>query len=264
VGQAPVKFLWFPGQPHGLQKITHQLRKMKEEIKWIDKHLFQKEDERNEALKEESPLATQILLSKSRSDMGYYGTMNGGSLVPDMVELGDDTIALGRFEVTVAQYSAFKEADFDAIDANRPMLGLSKADIEAYLSWLSQKTGATYRLPNAKEVEKLHDLGRKEAKHQNNLNFWAGYELTATDVEALQAELGKIEGSLVKSVGSHAVVKVKDKVMLFDLGGNAAEYYLENGQIKTYDYSAYDFVDPFSETSSTVPANTGFRVVREK
>ncbi len=264
VGQAPVKFLWFPGQPHGLQKITHQLRKMKEEIKWIDKHLFQKEDERNEALKEESPLATQILLSKSRSDKGYYGTMTGGSLVPDMVELGDDTIAVGRFEVTVAQYNAYNEADFDAIDANRPMLGLSKADIEGYLSWLSQKTGATYRLPNAKEADKLHDLSRKEAKHQNNLNFWAGYELTATDVEALQAELSKIEGSLVKSVGSHAAVKVKDKVMLFDLGGNAAEYYLENGQLNTYDYSAYDFVDPFSETSSAVPANTGFRVVREK
>ena len=27
-GNTPVRFLWFPGQPHGLGKITHQLRKM--------------------------------------------------------------------------------------------------------------------------------------------------------------------------------------------------------------------------------------------
>lgn len=264
VGQAPVKFLWFPGQPHGLQKITHQLRKMKEEIKWIDKYLFEKEDERNEALKEESPLATQILLSKSKSEEGYYGALANGSLLPDMVEIGEDTISIGRFEVTIAQYNAYKGADFDAAEANKPALGLNKEDIEGYLSWLSQKTSDNYRLPNRKEAEKLHELGRKEAKNQNNLNYWAGYELTATDVEALRTELSEVQGSLIKSVGSHPAVKVKDKVMLFDLGGNAAEYYMDNGGLETYDYSAYDFVDPYDEAIAEKPAETGFRVVKSK
>lgn len=264
VGVAPVKFLWFPGQPHGLQKITHQMRKMKEEIKWIDKHLFEKEDERNVALKEGSPLATQILLSKSRNDKGYYGSLSDGTLIPDMVEIGEDTISVGRFEVTVAQYNAYKGTDFDPSEANRPILGLAKADIDGYLAWLSQKTGATFRLPNGKEAEKLHDLGRKEAKLQNNLNYWAGYELTATDVDALQSELNKVEGSLIKTVGSHPAVKVKEKIMLFDLGGNAGEYYLDNAQLKTYDYSAYDFVDPYDQSKEGSNEYTGFRAVREK
>ena len=40
--RAPVRFLWFPGQPHGLQKITHQKRKMEEELAWFDKYFFWK------------------------------------------------------------------------------------------------------------------------------------------------------------------------------------------------------------------------------
>lgn len=264
VGVAPVKFLWFPGQPHGLQKITHQLRKMKEEIKWIDKYLFEKEDERNESLKPESPLATQILLSKSKNDNGVFGTMAGGSLIPETVELGEDTIAVGRFEVTVAQYNTYKKGDYAPADANKPVTGLSESDIDGYLSWLSQLSGATHRLPNAEEAKKLHELGRKEAKGQNNLNYWAGYELTASDVASLERELDKVGESLMKDVGSHPAIKVKEDLMIFDLGGNAAEAYLKGGALSSYDYSAYDFVDPFDNTSDTKLENTGFRVVKEK
>ncbi len=264
VGVAPVKFLWFPGQPHGLQKITHQLRKMKEEIKWIDKYLFEKEDERNESLKPESPLATQIMLAKSKGEDGRYGVMAGGVLIPEVIELGEDTIAVGRFEVTMAQYHAYTGNEYDAASANMPVTGLAQADIEGYLGWLSEKTGVTYRLPNEKEAEKLHQLGRKKAKGQNNLNFWAGYELTATDVDSLTPELDKLGNDLMKTVGSHPSIEVKEKLMIFDLGGNASEYFMDNGQLDTYDYSAYDFVDPYDQSSSGSAKYAGIRVVREK
>ena len=264
VGVAPVRFLWFPGQPHGLQKITHQLRKMKEEIKWIDQYLFGEEDDRNESLKPESPLATQLLLSKQTNAQGYFGATGGDVPMPDMISLGDDTIAVGRFEVTVAQYHAYKQGSFEPAEANHPALGLAREEIEAYLAWLSQKTGAAYRLPNAKEADKLHALGRKAPKAQNNLNYWAGYELTAPDAAAIREELSKVKSSLIKRVGSHPAIKLKDDVMIYDLGGNVAEYYMEDGTLKTYDYSAYDYVDPFEQERPGAAQYTGFRVVREK
>lgn len=262
VGVAPVKFLWFPGQPHGLQKITHQLRKMKEEIKWIDQHLFGKAEERNEALKPDSPLATQMTLGKSQTANGQFGMEKEGALLPEVIEVGKDSIALGRFEVTVAQYHSYTGDTYAALKANHPISGLSQSDIQGYLSWLSEKTGNTYRLPDEKEAKKLHALGRKSAKGQNNLNYWAGYELTATDASKLRSTLKEVQ-SLVKPVGSHAAIKLKNKSLLFDLGGNVAEYYSANGALKTYDYSGYDFVDPFNEESTAEAANTGFRVVRE-
>ena len=39
-GQAPVELYIFPGEPHILQKLSHQRRKMREEQKWFDKYLF--------------------------------------------------------------------------------------------------------------------------------------------------------------------------------------------------------------------------------
>ena len=64
VGKTPVRFLWFPGQPHGLGKITHQLRKMKEELAWIDTYLFNKPASENKAFKEDSPLGELFKIQK--------------------------------------------------------------------------------------------------------------------------------------------------------------------------------------------------------
>jgi len=38
-----VKFVIFPGEPHGPRKLTHQLRKLDEEIAWFDKYFFKTE-----------------------------------------------------------------------------------------------------------------------------------------------------------------------------------------------------------------------------
>lgn len=39
-GSGPVELYVFPGEPHVLQKLSHQKRKMVEEQKWFDKHFF--------------------------------------------------------------------------------------------------------------------------------------------------------------------------------------------------------------------------------
>ncbi|MDX1629134.1 MAG: prolyl oligopeptidase family serine peptidase, partial [Fulvivirga sp.] len=259
VGQAPVKFLWFPGQPHGLQKITHQLRKMKEEISWIDKYLFGDEETENESFKKESPLASQLAIPRVK---GFIGVEKEGKLLPEMVKIDKDSIAISRFEVTVAQYHAYTGDDFDKLNANKPMEGLKKEQIDEYLKWLSEVMGEKYRLPNEVEARNLHKLALNHFKKQNNLNYWAGYDLTSYDVKGITKKLNELKYSIVKEVGSFPALETNDK-KLFDIGGNVAEYYLKEGQLKVYDYSAYDFVDEFNENFIESSEHIGFRVVRE-
>lgn len=263
VGKAPVKFLWFPGQPHGLRKITHQLRKMKEEIDWFDTYLFGEEEKENEAFKEDSPLAAVLAQQKSTSKDGLLGTLVDDTLIPATVSTGDDSISIGVYEVTVAQYHAYTSEDYDRLHANKPVTGLSEEQITKYLGWLTEETGETYRLPNKKEAEKLHKLARKQFKAQNNLNYWAGYELKKPDVNDLRNKLSELKYPLVKDAGSHPWINVKKDVYLYDLGGNVAEYYTNDDKPGTYDYSAYDFVDPVDENNDPVDENTGFRVIKE-
>ncbi len=177
--------------------------------------------------------------------------------------MGKDTIAIGTHEVTRAQYHAFTGNSYDRLYANAPITGLSASEITAYLNWLKVKTGATYRLPNAKEAEALHKKAREAYKEQNNLNHWAGYDLTALDVSDLKEKLQEIRTPLIRNSGLHPMVKLKKEVMVYDLGGNAAEYYQAASGLKTYDYSAYDFVDPATEDVISTPGHTGFRVVKE-
>ncbi|MCX2718440.1 prolyl oligopeptidase family serine peptidase [Lentiprolixibacter aurantiacus] len=263
VGKAPVKFLWFPGQPHGLRKITHQLRKMKEEIDWFETYLFKDKKEENEAFKKDSPLASLLSLQKNMSGDGLLGTMENGVLIPSVVATAKDSISIGTHEVSIAQYHAYTGKDYDRLHANMPVTGLSKADIEGYLSWLSEKMGATYRLPNASEAKKWHKKARTSYKNQNNLNHWAGYKLTNLDVADLRSKMGELKVSLIRNGGSHPMLKLKEGVIIYDLGGNVAEYYSDGGNLKTYDYSAYDFVDPASTANKPAPEHTGFRVVKE-
>lgn len=262
VGQAPVKFLWFPGQPHGLQKITHQLRKMKEEIAWIDKYLFGKEEDENEAFKKESPLASLLQLDQAMTPAGLIG-QGDNALLPPVTKIGSDSIGVGMFEVTKAQYAAYRGSESNDADGNTPVTGLTREEIENYLEWLSETTGDTYRLPTEKEAKALHKAGRKAMSAQNNMNYLAGYELTKPDARRLQEKISELNMSLIKPAGSHPMVKIADDKYVFDLGGNVAEYYMEGDEMKMYDYSAYDFVDPVSDNPASTSEHAGFRVIRE-
>jgi dienelactone hydrolase len=257
VGKAPVRFLWFPGQPHGLGKITHQLRKMKEEITWIETYLLNKPPVPNKAVKKDSPLANLIALDKVKQVNGLYGESLNGVLIPETVEVKKDSIALGRFEVTNAQFQAYENNySFKSGQNNFPAI-VSKSQAEGYLNWLSNKTGKTYRLPNSKEGTSLHKQARKIAAKENVLNAWAGYDLVKKDAELLSEKLKELNSTLLKPVGSYKAISVGE-ASIYDLGGNAAEYF-EDG---IYGFSAYDFFDNASKR--TVSSKyVGFRVIRE-
>ena len=86
---------------------------------------------------------------------------------PEMVVLAGGGLAMGRYEVTVGEYRAFASATggggndclsggswrnpgFPQTDRH-PVACVSWDDAQAYVSWLSRTTGATYRLPTEAE-----------------------------------------------------------------------------------------------------------------
>ena len=81
---------------------------------------------------------------------------------PEMVALPGGGLALGRYEVTVGEYRAFvyatggtwndewRNTSFPQTDRH-PAVNVSWNDAQAYVSWLSRRTGATYRLPSRTE-----------------------------------------------------------------------------------------------------------------
>lgn len=259
VDKAPVRFLWFPDQPHGLQKITHQLRKMKEELAWIDHYFFGKKEDKNEALKEDSPLALLLKKEKAAAEKGLFGQHKANVLVPEVVLVKKDSISIGRFEVTNAQLKAFDAKHlYPASEGNFPAR-VSFKQAEAYVQWLSQKTGEKYRLPNAKEAKDFHQKAHKTAAKENSLNHWAGYEITKDEVALLSQKLADSKTSLLKDVGHFKASKVGE-AEVYDLGGNVAEYSADG---KTYGYSAYDYVDPHSDEVKVKEGQVGFRVVKQ-
>ena len=72
-GKVPVKFVVFPGEPHGPRKLTHQMRKVDEEMAWFDKYFFKTTGTENEALKTGSPLEAAIRTKSVARIGGDYG-----------------------------------------------------------------------------------------------------------------------------------------------------------------------------------------------
>jgi formylglycine-generating enzyme required for sulfatase activity len=243
-----------------LQKITHQLRKMNEELAWIDKYLFNKKDEKNEAFKADSPLAMLIERDSSATYQGQYGVWSNGKLLPEVVLVKKDSISVGRFEVTKAQFKQFDPKYAYPAGQDNHAANLSFEQSKAYVAWLAKLTGKKYRLPNAAEAKAWHQSAHENAAKENTLNYWAGYALTREEVPLLQQKLSGLKTSLFKEVGAFAATKI-GQAEIYDLGGNLAEYQADGS---TYGWSAYDFVDAHSEKVSPTQGHLGLRVVLEK
>jgi formylglycine-generating enzyme required for sulfatase activity len=81
---------------------------------------------------------------------------------PDMVHVSGQSFAAGRYEVTFAEWDAcvaaggcrgYRPDDQGWGRGNRPVIEVSWHDAQAYVQWLSQRTGVYYRLLTSAEWE---------------------------------------------------------------------------------------------------------------
>jgi len=267
-GKVPVKFVVFPGEPHGPRKLTHQTRKVEEEMAWFDKYFFKTAPPPNESLKAGSPLDADILLARSERIGTLYGTskMTGNwkmqearVLIPELVS--HNTKLIGRFEVTRAQWASFdKSFQVPAGTENYPINGISLAQAEAYINWLTKVTGEPWRLPYEDEVKDL--MGDREK--ENTLDYWAGYAPNPEDATRLRGEAKKLNGAapLLRAVGSFRGKGNEGGELIYDVGGNVAEWVLTpGGKGEPAGGSADCPADPKSNCTPA-PEYIGFRVVR--
>ena len=262
-GKVPVKFVIFPNEPHGPRKLTHQLRKVEEEATWFDKYFFKTEKPSNEALKEGSPLETAFRTKGIAKSGARYGVDFSAKprpiLTPEVVKRGD--LEIGRFEVTRAQFAEFdKSYKFDAGTENYPANGITLDQAKSYAAWLSRVTSQTWRIPNKTEVASWYE--KKDG--ENTLDYWAGYALNPEDASLLAKKAAELSGSapLLKSVGSFSGQGKEGEELIFDLGGNVAEWVLlPDGKSEAIGGSADQ---PTDERSKHAPnaAYIGLRMVR--
>jgi len=262
-GKVPVKFVIFPGEPHGPRKLSHQLRKVEEEMAWLDKYFFKTTGSENEALKAGSPLDEALKTKNVARTGGTVGTafaVKGKPvLIPEVVKRGD--LEVGRFEVTRAQFAAFdKNYKIEGGAGNYPATGVTFDQAKAYAEWLSKLTGQTWRLPADKETSGWYV--KKDG--ENTLDYWAGYAPNPEDTARLRQKVKELGGDapLLKPAGSFAGAGKEGEELVFDLGGNAAEWVVGiDGKGKVMGGSADCPADARS-VCEAAPEYVGFRVVR--
>jgi dipeptidyl aminopeptidase/acylaminoacyl peptidase len=269
IGKAPVKFILFPGEAHGPKKLTHQLRKVNEEEAWFDAYLFKTTPPENEALKKGSPLEVALKRASVQKSGASYGVAfhppatpenpAPDVLIPETVKRG--AIEIGRFEISRAQFAVFqKDYKLEPGTENYPANGITLEQAQAYCKWLSELTGETYRLPNESESAEFY----KSRSGENTLDYWAGYALNPEDAQRLEAKIKQLPGDapLLREVGNFAAAGDEGEELVFDLGGNVAEWVIAaDGSGKTLGGSADRPADAKAQYHAADPAYTGFRVV---
>ena len=267
VGKAPVRFVLFPGQPHGLNKPSFRRRKILEELAWVDRYLFGARPDVAPPLSDDSPLAHAVAAAGYGRRASALGVVLAESvLAPETVLLRG--LNVGRFEVTRAQWrSVFPDIAVAPGEENFPMVGLSADDAREYAERLEQRTKRPWRLLTAKEHGSL-----PKGSDENTLDAWVGHKPAPDDGPRYRALAAAVRGStslppLLQAVGSRrpGTRKVGASVVrIHDVGGNAGEWVVgADGALRVVGPYAYGASDERGGGSAVLPAYAGIRVAWE-
>ena len=280
IGKAPVRFILYPDEEHVFEKPVHQERKMREEIAWFDKYLFGVQAPDDPALKQGSPLERALARGEAARHEGRLGVLRDGRLLPEVARW-EEGIAVGRFEVTRAQWAAFDPVPLqpagplnaagalDPASADLPVTGITLDQARRYCSWLSGVTGERYRLPTSAEMESLIEMAADGAERENTLDRWAGYAVTPADARLLAPAVARLgAGGLMLPAGASGATRLEGgdrpaaATILFDLDGNASEWTDDEGAGRLMGGCATVARDARSDAAPP-PECGGLRVVRE-
>lgn len=196
---------------------------------------------------QDEPLTVSISLKKSLvPGSSFRNDLAIGGVGPEMVIVPAGSFTLGskldtntmpereivipepfgisKFEVTFADYDKFAEATKRGVPGDsgwgrdsRPVVHVSWYDARAYAEWLSEQTGANYRLPT--EAEWAY-----AARAGTQTEFWWGDEESASGMancrRGCDSEYAGIFVSRTAPVGSYPA----NAFGLHDTAGNAAEW----------------------------------------
>ena len=211
-------------------------------------------------LPSETPCADRLAGYGKRKQAVCYDTFDGGGRGPDLVVIPAGggvakPLAIGRTEVSNADYAAYCSRTghctppTGAPEYPRPEISIE--DARAYVGWLSQVTGAVYRLPTDGE--------------------WT-YAVTAqggsTDVNSVNC-LVEIGGKKVRGVALEPVQSGSPNGWgLYNTLGNAQEWVVSGGAVLAQGGAFSDNMSSCTPDSKRPHANagdpvTGLRVIRE-
>ncbi len=225
IGNAPVRFVLFPDEPHGLKKLSHQRRKLTEELAWLDRHLFDAPPAADPC-PPGSPLDVAERTASFARDGAAFGVRDAGRLVPETVVIGGKRI--GRFEVTRAQWRAFRP-DYDVPPGteNYPAHGVSAKEAQAYVTWLNAGDATMpWRLPDEGDRKALESA--KGATRENTLALWVGHAPRPSEASTLAARVASLGWRRalrpVGTGGPSVAHRGRERILVFDVGGNVAEW----------------------------------------
>jgi formylglycine-generating enzyme required for sulfatase activity len=175
----------------------------------------------HDRLQDGSKGPSMVWIAGGRFKMG--DVQGGGSSNEQPVhDVSVGRFAMGRYEVTFAEYDKFAEAtgrnkpkDRGWGRGNRPVIYVSWYDATAYAEWLSQQTGQKYRLPTEAEWEYAARAG-------TTTKYWWGNEIgkNRAACDGCGAEWGWDAKRMTAPVGSFA----PNAFGLYDTVGNVWEW----------------------------------------
>ncbi len=235
-----VRFVLMPGEPHVFSKLSHQIRKVKEEINWIHKHIKTKKHKGKFMLLKENSRISYLLKNDLKKDAkGRIGEIVSGILIPEFKNVKG--IRVSRTELTVAQFNEFLKERYpqrliSGKNPNMPVYGISPKLIEEYIEYIKERTGLKIRLIRKSEYRSLIEKEREPLR--NNLSYWIGYNPLPDEICRWKKFLKKkgIVDNLILPVGTLSPTKSG----LYDLSGNLPELTAEGDIVGDWFLSCKD------------------------